>query len=305
MPVFTCPQCGKVFKYTYENRTYCSIACRRAAKMRECATCGKSFFTYPKDAKYCSPACRSLGHRNRLTFQCAQCGKTFERAAGNVSTERPFCSKACWYAFKSNRIERPCDYCGKTYLAIPSQINNRFCSSECYYASKADDITLSCQQCGRIYHARPTRANQKYCSRECLFTSFSKPVMLTCRTCGTVFRSNPSDAHAGRSFCSRRCVTRYSGETRGERHVREILTNAGIPFVQEHTGIGRYRLDFYFPHLQIDLEVDGSYWHGLNQARDRRRDAFLLERGITTIRISERDAVNANAEYIIVSVLGL
>jgi very-short-patch-repair endonuclease len=51
--------------------------------------------------------------------------------------------------------------------------------------------------------------------------------------------------------------------------------------------IGRYVIDFYLPHKNLVVEVDGEYWHqrpGVPE-KDARRDAFLREKGYNVLRI--------------------
>lgn len=57
----------------------------------------------------------------------------------------------------------------------------------------------------------------------------------------------------------------------------------GYKFRRQHP-IGPYALDFYCPMLKLCVEVDGEQ-HALHQDHDQIRDAFLLEKGILTIRI--------------------
>ncbi|MBS1725968.1 MAG: DUF559 domain-containing protein [Armatimonadetes bacterium] len=57
----------------------------------------------------------------------------------------------------------------------------------------------------------------------------------------------------------------------------------GFKFRRQHP-LGPYALDFYCPKLRLCIEVDGEQ-HSLTRSRDRRRDEFLLEKGILTIRI--------------------
>ena len=57
--------------------------------------------------------------------------------------------------------------------------------------------------------------------------------------------------------------------------------------------IGPYALDFYCPRLKLCLEVDGEQ-HQLTKDRDARRDAFLAEYGILTIRIPSLELFGEN-----------
>ena len=53
---------------------------------------------------------------------------------------------------------------------------------------------------------------------------------------------------------------------------------------------GKYILDFYCASAKVAIEVDGSqHYEDDGQARDRERDSYLGERGITVLRYSNRD----------------
>ena len=54
-----------------------------------------------------------------------------------------------------------------------------------------------------------------------------------------------------------------------------------------------YILDFYCDALQLAVEVDGGgHGFGNNPERDQRRDGWLAERGVRTLRISARLVLN-------------
>lgn len=59
----------------------------------------------------------------------------------------------------------------------------------------------------------------------------------------------------------------------------------GFKFRHQHPA-GRYTLDFYCARAALCVEVDGNaHEMGNNPQRDARRDAWLLEQGIQTLRI--------------------
>jgi len=64
----------------------------------------------------------------------------------------------------------------------------------------------------------------------------------------------------------------------------ESLT--GVDVVPEFR-LGRWSIDAAVPSKKIAVELDGEYWHSLPAMvdRDRRKDAWLKERGWTVIRI--------------------
>jgi len=68
---------------------------------------------------------------------------------------------------------------------------------------------------------------------------------------------------------------------------------AGLRFRRQHP-IGDYILDFYCDSAKLAVEVDG-YSHDVadRPARDERRDQWLEEQGVRTLRIAARDVLKA------------
>ncbi|MED5538713.1 MAG: DUF559 domain-containing protein, partial [Pseudomonadota bacterium] len=64
----------------------------------------------------------------------------------------------------------------------------------------------------------------------------------------------------------------------------------GLKFRRQHP-IAPYVLDFYCAGARLAVEIDGES-HERRAAQDARRDAFLLEQGIRTLRIPVRDVLN-------------
>jgi ATP-dependent DNA helicase RecQ len=77
----------------------------------------------------------------------------------------------------------------------------------------------------------------------------------------------------------------------------------GFKFRRQHP-VEPYVLDFYCPELKLAVEIDGASHHSEEQqAHDARRDAWLAQKGIRTVRISARavlqelDSVVRGLEY--------
>lgn len=66
----------------------------------------------------------------------------------------------------------------------------------------------------------------------------------------------------------------------------------GVSYIEKQVAIDEYRIDFFFPSLNLAVEFDEEYHNSPEQrSKDRERDSSLKERyGITTIRISEKDS---------------
>lgn len=65
----------------------------------------------------------------------------------------------------------------------------------------------------------------------------------------------------------------------------------GYSFRRQHP-VGPYVLDFYCAPVQLAIEVDG-HQHGTDEGRanDQRRDAFLAEAGICTMRFANHEVI--------------
>ncbi|MFY8144364.1 endonuclease domain-containing protein [Caulobacter sp. BE264] len=64
---------------------------------------------------------------------------------------------------------------------------------------------------------------------------------------------------------------------------------AGLHFRRQHP-VGPYILDFYCEELRLAFEVDGeAHCFDDRPRRDAERDAWLEDRGISTLRIPARD----------------
>ncbi|MEO0439297.1 MAG: endonuclease domain-containing protein [Pseudomonadota bacterium] len=66
---------------------------------------------------------------------------------------------------------------------------------------------------------------------------------------------------------------------------------ADLKFRRQHP-LGPYVLDFYCPAANLAVEVDGlAHDSGDRPERDARRDAWLVEQGVETMRISAQDVL--------------
>ena len=128
--------------------------------------------------------------------------------------------------------------------------------------------------------------NQRiFCSYACKYKADERRMVVVCRLCGNE-RTGPPHIVKNHEYCSPECVRKSRRETRPERHIRLALEQLGIAFIPQHS-IGRYSIDFFLPLLSVALEVDGAYWHQQEKTkqRDAKRDSFLLQQGIKTVRL--------------------
>ena len=66
----------------------------------------------------------------------------------------------------------------------------------------------------------------------------------------------------------------------------------GLKFRKQHP-MAPYVLDFYCHAARLCVEVDGeAHWLGSQPAKDARRDAWLADKGIRTLRIAASTILN-------------
>ena len=81
------------------------------------------------------------------------------------------------------------------------------------------------------------------------------------------------------------------GETPSERCLWDALDALGAGWRREFS-TGKYRLDFYLPSHRLAVGVDGgSHFGPVRAAADASRDAWHLDRGIRTLRVSDREVM--------------
>jgi very-short-patch-repair endonuclease len=92
-------------------------------------------------------------------------------------------------------------------------------------------------------------------------------------------------------------------KTEGARNLRQEATDVerrlwqklrgaqitGVSFRRQHPA-GNYILDFYCPELRLAIELDGGQ-HVMAATRDRVRDGWLSQRGVTVLRFWNTDVI--------------
>ncbi len=96
----------------------------------------------------------------------------------------------------------------------------------------------------------------------------------------------------GRRGCRRlaRCLGSAASSPL-ERRVEAILRHAGLPPHRREYPVGRFRLDFAWPHERVAVEADGRRWHSSapDFVRDRAKHNYLVENGWRVLRVTGRD----------------
>lgn len=234
--------------------------------------------------KVCGPRCLSIlrtgrapaNKRLREVVVCAQCSKQMILPAG---TKRRYCSRGCHALAQRGTIAW----------------------------NRKDRVTVHCRVCGIAVNETPARAAALiFCSRSCdaahkrtvsgpAHHLWKPKAQRVCEWCGAAFETKPAKVAAGEGrFCSRRCVGAWATHIQGgrisslETSVAAMLDALQEVYVQQKQ-IGVWSVDFYIPRLNLVIECDGIYWHGLPKVkiRDRRKDEWLVKHGYRILRLPE------------------
>ena len=237
----------------------------------ECCVCEtkflkqlKHYVAATKDGQtefYCSLACVSEGKKKFSDSPCLWCGKLCPH-------DKKFCNARCY---------------GDSKLGVSGEKRSRESKNKLSLAQrvKSNNLPRPCENCG-IMIERPKRKTQKYCSRNC---------------CAIVNWNNPEYREkillAGKGKQVGWAVRPKGKESFPEKFWREHLDaltdqeyDREYRIKKKEIGSeenGNYFLDFYFPSLTLDLEIDGRQ-HDDRKELDAKRDRLLKNFGIRVVR---------------------
>jgi hypothetical protein len=104
---------------------------------------------------------------------CKKEYKTFLNWYNRTKTHT--CSKECACNLKKKLSIKQCTFCNKDYYKVSHQKDSKFCSNSCKQQSSKKQITLICEHCNKTYSTNIARKNtSRFCSRGCLtkYTGF-------------------------------------------------------------------------------------------------------------------------------------
>lgn len=137
-------------------------------------------------------------------------------------------------------------------------------------------INLICETCNKsfgrtskdIASTRLKNQTKNYCSKSCYHNDITQKIKLQCLQCNeTVFKAPSVFKKVPNTFCSKSCAATYNNthKTKGTRRsklevylesqIRETYPNINV-LCNDKTVINS-ELDFYFPELQLAIELNG------------------------------------------------
>lgn len=86
------------------------------------------------------------------------------------------------------------------------------------------------------------------------------------------------------------------GPTSIEKKLYAELKRRGLLFETQKLINGRFLVDAYIPNLNLIIEADGNYWHGLDRVvkKDKAENTYLTKCGYNLLRLSETEINNTN-----------
>lgn len=151
---------------------------------------GRKRFVGEKDEACTEVAVYRVGHLERITAPCLNCGQRFATYR-SLKDRVKFCSKECREAYRIARRQRVCEQCGADFLAHGPTNRTRFCSRECKAANAR--TVIDCKVCGTAFEQYKSWVEARpYCSQECVKENAriaaklrrSKTFPGTCSICG-------------------------------------------------------------------------------------------------------------------------
>jgi very-short-patch-repair endonuclease len=246
----------------------------------------------------------------RVTKNCLACGKPFETK--NDKKESDCCSRACSNGLRrgqkfteerKNKISLALRGHGWTPKRELDEVEKRVIRSARVRIERVPSFPRTrvyvneCNFCGR---KRVRKYKSKFCSGCCASKSKWTEPSYRERATNTIRESVKNGTHKG---WATRNVLSYP-----EKFFKKVLELNGFrdkfsvnhPVSKSSIGLEgscSFFLDFYFPNLKIDLEIDGKQ-HNLpdRKAHDAIRDAALSKHGYKVIRFKWKN-INGNQDY--------
>ena len=267
--------------------------------------------------KYNEETFKKTKSRDLLEITCIVCKENFELTKHQLQTNWRrstnkilFCSKTCNATFKTiEKVTTNCNHCDKEFLKDQKDFKrseNHFCSKSCAVSFNNKNRT------------EESRNKQKETLKKTLenkpknFKKTIKKYSLICKICNKEFiHINPK-----KLMCSKECVAlrqkqihidhphvinnRSNPESYLESSFKDYILNTLTireeDFIQEKRWIMSnsklYISDFYFPSLNLIIELDGKQ-HELTVEEDINRDNQILQEfNINTLRITHKEWSN-------------
>ena len=330
---FKCEECKHIFKNALNEITnkniWCSFCARRSLCLEnDCVICFNRSFTDHEKSKYiidANPRSLFKNSNKKFKFKCEECKHIFEITLAHVTINNNWCNlcsnKAlcddvnCTICFnKSFASHEKSKYILEVNPRSLFKSSNKKHKFKCNTCSHIFEITLAhvtidnnwCSYCssGRLCSDNDCIIcfNKSFASHEkakyiidvdprSLFKNSGKKYKFKCNLCENDYESTLDEIAKGK-WCG--C---QSNKT--ETKVLNFLKNKyNVETQKRFDELKNRSFDFYFPDLNVCLELDGrqhfqqvSNWQSPTEAQklDKLKMDFLLKNKISIVRILQED----------------
>lgn len=254
---------------------------------RTCLYCNNSFVAHDLYKKFCNLSC-STANKNKLSREkklqnyllnpqhCLKCGVIL----GYNQRSNKFCTTSCSASYTNAR---------KDYTKIKTGPKPGYIPHTCYMKNPPYTKIYQCIIC-RKYHPN----TGKTCSSQC------KSKLLSNRMKQAIFNGHDPKKNRGRH---KRSWLETSFESwLIENNITNFITEH--PF-KRHDQIKTYFADFYFPNINLIIELDGTQ-HANTKEYDQQRDQYISDRyHLEIIRISHTEYQQKTKLILVQNKLGI
>ena len=219
--------------------------------------------------------------------KCENCNQEHD---GNYGSGR-FCCKKCARSFSTKAKRKEINQ--KVSKKLKDRAKNNLPKDTSW------QVEINCEWCDKLFIKR--QKNQRFCSQKCSRTRNWKLRTLAAH------KANQKLIKEGKYVgWQSRAILSYP-----EKFFKKVLINnklfdkciVNYPIKKKYLGINQtncYFLDFYFPELKLDLEIDGKqHKYSEREKSDIVRDKLLTNNNIKVYRIEWKNINNkSGSEYI-------
>lgn len=183
--------------------------------------------------------------------------------------------------------------CGKVFRHYAVGRPKKYCCDYCRERYSRSKIKYVCLNCGKVFYTR-NRSDRmiKFCSYKCSVEyktyNESKMCKYLCQICGETFYRLPGNSNPN-IFCSKRCQLIHVGSKSRvfTEEIFELFLKERKIYYKTQYEYGHYFADFYIPHVNLLIELDGLTFHSSKEAKnkDKLKSEIANRIGYNMIRI--------------------
>lgn len=253
---------------------------------KKCLNCNIEFETKHKTQKYCCYECSRQARCTLVEKICPTCGKVFKP----ISQRQKYCTHKCStenLKFKGIRETYKCMYCNKEFELIPGH-NTKYCSRECYYNAAKAGLIFRDYKKGISYEERygsekaelikNKQRKHKWSDEDKLRISKQRLGKKRSKeTCEKLRQLQLSKEHQEKIYNTKKKNKTFN-TSKNEKSIEGLLiTKFKKIECQYKSERYPFSCDFYISDLDLYIEYQGHWSHGLKPFEGTEEDLLKLE----------------------------